>query len=97
MTLTLNSADEYDSISLIVSPHIHSTAWQAWKNDLVENNKWTEEEADTYMREIMANDGIEMEVYYEPGCGFMLVEAEAVESSTIYSPYTGEMYDELGP
>lgn len=34
---------------------------------------------------------IELEIYYEKGTGLFAVESEAVESGTIYSPYTAEV------
>ena len=34
-----------------------------------------------------------VELYYEVGVGLMAVEPGAVESGTIYSPYTRELYD----
>lgn len=36
---------------------------------------------------------IDLELYYEVGVGLMAVEPGAVESGTIYSPYTRELYD----
>ena len=32
-----------------------------------------------------------MEIYYEKGCGLFAVECEAVESETIFSPYTSDV------
>lgn len=40
----------------------------------------------------IALEPIELELYYEVGYGLMAVESAAVESETIYSPYSGEMY-----
>ena len=37
---------------------------------------------------------IELEVYYEVGYGLFAVEADAVESADIYSPYSGELCEE---
>jgi hypothetical protein len=36
----------------------------------------------------------ELEIYYEKGTGLFAVESEAVESGTIYSPYTAELCED---
>lgn len=36
---------------------------------------------------------MELELYYEIGSGLMAVEPEAVEAGYIYSPYSGELYE----
>lgn len=91
--LQVNGPDNYDSIPLVISSTTQPIAWNKWKQDLVENNGLNEEEATKYMVDIMLNDGIEFEIYYETGQGFMGIEAEAVEATgIIYSPYTGEEY-----
>lgn len=41
----------------------------------------------------MAMKPIDLELYYEVGVGLMAVEPGAVEAGTIYSPYSGELYD----
>ena len=36
-----------------------------------------------------------MEIYYEKHYGLFAVESEAVESGTIYSPYSNELCDDV--
>lgn len=43
--------------------------------------------------ERMANEPIDLELYYEAGVGLMEVESGAVGAGTIYSPYSGKLYD----
>jgi len=47
----------------------------------------TREEAENIIKDME----IELELYYEKGYGLFAVESEAVESGTIYSPYSGEL------
>ena len=59
-----------------------------------------EERPDNYIamdKVLLRNENgmeIELEIYYEKGTGLFAVESEAVESGTIYSPYTGELCEE---
>ena len=46
----------------------------------------TKEEAES----LVADMEIELELYYEKGHGLFAVETEAVDSGTIFSPYTCE-------
>jgi hypothetical protein len=34
-------------------------------------------------------------MYYNPNAGLFLVECDAVESGTIYDPYSGELMEEF--
>lgn len=43
--------------------------------------------------EKIASEPMELELYYEIGSGLMAVEPEAVEAGYIYSPYSGELYE----
>jgi len=70
VTLEINDEDDYDAFPLVISSTTQPIAWKAWKNDLVKNNGWSEEQASKYMVNLMLNDGIEMELYYEENCGF---------------------------
>jgi len=44
--------------------------------------------------EKVALEPMDLELYYEIGAGLMAVDPAAVESGTIRSPYTGELYHE---
>ena len=82
--MKLNNSDCYDSIMVTLAP--------ANKVDeLIEQNQFkTREEAEAYV----SGTPIELELYYEKGTGLFAVEAEAVESGTIYSPYTKELLED---
>lgn len=85
----LNNSDEYESIGLIkLTKENFPKAFKAKVEELLEEGVCeTEEEAENIVKDI----DFELEVYYEKGTGLFAVECEAVESSTIYSPYTAEL------
>lgn len=86
--LVLNDVEDYEPIYIGLNPI---------KTPIAYNNKVkclmlsgiNEEDAKR-----IALEPIELELYYEVGYGLMAVESAAVESETIYSPYSGEMYSD---
>jgi hypothetical protein len=88
--LKLNSAYYYDNFEVILDENKHPVAYKNKLKCLMEGAGMTEEEA----RKEIATVPIEMEFYYEVGAGLMAVESGAVESGTIYSPYSAELYEE---
>ena len=58
----------------------------------MEENSMSREEAESVIKDME----IELEIYYEKGYGLFAVESEAVESGTIYSPYSKEEYTDVG-
>lgn len=88
----LNNSDEYESIGTIkLSEEKFPKAFAAKVEELLEEGVCqTEEEA----KKVVADMEIELEIYYEKGTGLFAVECEAVESGTIYSPYTAELCEE---
>jgi hypothetical protein len=55
----------------------------------------TDENIKKELPEKIVNDmEFELELYYEKGTGLFAVESEAVESGTIYSPYTAELCED---
>ena len=56
--------------------------------ELIEQGLATDMEEATKMAWDME---VELELYYEKGTGLFAVESGAVESGTIYSPYTAEL------
>jgi hypothetical protein len=44
--------------------------------------------------EKVALEPMDLELYYEIGAGLMAVDPAAVESGTIWSPYTRVLYDD---
>lgn len=89
MKLKKNEVEQVEIIEIILSPEKFPIAYAAKKRELVKNGM-TEVEADKYIR----TTPIAMEVYYEEDYGLFLVESEAVECATIYSPYTKEEMEE---
>lgn len=85
--LILNKADRYDWLNITLTENNFPIAY-ANKLKCLMNSGLTEVEA----RDILDNNPIELELYYEIGAGLMAVEAEAVEAGIIYSPYSGEQY-----
>ena len=88
----LNNSDEYESIGAIkLSKEKFPKAFAAKVEELLEEGVCsTEEEAETLVKDME----FELEIYYEKGTGLFAVESAAVESGTIYSPYTAELCEE---
>ena len=88
----LNNSDEYESLGTFkLSEEKFPKAFAAKVEELLEQKVCsTEEEAKRIVRDME----FELEVYYEKGTGLFAVESEAVESGTIYSPYTAELCEQ---
>jgi hypothetical protein len=86
--MQLNNSDNYESIRVQLSKEKTPIAWEQRVLSLI-NSGSTREQA-----EAVADSTIEVEMYYNPDGGLFLVEAEAVESGTIYDPYSGELLDQ---
>ncbi len=87
--MKLNNSDQYEAIEIFLTEEKHPTAY-ANKLKCLMSSGMSEEEA----RHEISTIPIEMEMYYEVGSGLMLVESGAVDSGTIYSPYSGEIYED---
>lgn len=85
--MKMNNSDNYESITVQLSKEKTPIAWEQRVQSNV-NSGATREEA-----EIMADEPIEVEMYYSIDAGLFLVEAEAVESGSIYDPYSGEFLE----
>lgn len=90
--LRLNNSGDYESIGTIkLSKDKFPIAFNEKVEELIEEGvAATREEAES----IVGDMEIELEIYYEKGTGLFAVECEAVESGTIYSPYTQAEYEE---
>jgi len=86
----LHNADEYEHIKVFLNETDHPVAFGNLTKSLMDSGL-TEKEA---WKEAYAQQPMEMELYYEPEAGLMLVEPGAVESGTIYSPYSGKLYND---
>ena len=82
----MNNADNYESIDITLSKENTPIAYQNKLDELMDCKAFdTQAEAEKWLRETP----IELELYYECGYGLFGVEAEAIESTEIQSPYSG--------
>lgn len=88
LPLKLNNSDNFESFDIYLDETKHPIAFNNKVKELV-GLGMDREEAKSHVR----TTPFQMELYYELGCGLMAVEAELTTSGTIYSPYTGEMYE----
>ena len=89
MAVKLNNSDNYESIGTIVlTKEKFPIAFNAKVEELLEEGVETDREE---AERLVSQMEIELELYYEKGTGLFAVESEAVESGTIYSPYTAEL------
>lgn len=84
-----HNSDQYESIDVWIDEHRHPIAFKNKVEELVEGGM-TEQEAINFVR----TTPIELEIYYKKDAGLFGVEAEAVESGTVYDPYSGKEMDE---
>ena len=84
--IRMNNADNYESINITLSKENTPIAYQNKLDELMDCKVFdTQAEAEKWLRETP----IELELYYEYGYGLFGVEAEAIESAEIQSPYSG--------
>ena len=89
----LNNTEDYESLGKIkLTKESFPIAFKAKVEELLDEGVCsTEQEAEKIVEDIE----FELEVYYEKGCGLFAVESEAVECGTIYSPYSGELCEDM--
>lgn len=90
MAVKLNNSDQYEPITIKLTKADTPIAYQNKIDELVEQGCYTnaeEAEKDNPVFEI------DCEIYYDKHKGVFAVESGAVESGTIYSPYSGEICD----
>jgi hypothetical protein len=91
MAVKLNSAENFERLIIIVDKEQYPIAYRNKIEELVEQgcyNTIEKAERDNPTFEI------DCEIYYDKHSGLFAVECEAVESGTIYSPYSGELCDD---
>lgn len=89
MAHKLNNSDEYEHLcNVTLTKEKYPIAFEEKVQELLEEGASSREEAEKMVSEME----IELEIYYEKGVGLFAVESGAVESGTIYSPYTKEEY-----
>lgn len=87
----LNPAEVCEQIIIVLTKDEYPVAYNNKIEELVEQKLYPSKEAAE-----RHNPKFELycEIYYHKDCGVFAVEQGAVESSTIYSPYTGEICEE---
>ena len=88
MAFKLNNVNDYEPLcSVKLTKEKFPKAYAAKVEELIEEGMCeTKEEAESMIKDME----IELELYYEKGHGLFAVESEAVDSGTIFSPYSGE-------
>lgn len=81
----LNNSDQYESVMIHLTPNETPLAYEGRVLDLMVGGMARE------VAEKTALEPYEMELYYQSGTALFGVDPIAVESETIYSPYTGEL------
>ena len=93
MAKKLNTAENYEHLATVkLAKEKYPIAYENKVEELMEENSMSREEAESVIKDME----IELEIYYEKGYGLFAVESEAVESGTIYSPYSKEEYTDVG-
>lgn len=83
--IKMNNAENYESINVYLSKEKTPIAYQNKLDELMDSKAFdSKEEAEKWINETP----FELELYYENGYGLFGVEAEAVESATLHSPYS---------
>lgn len=92
MAKKLNTAENYEHLANVkLTKEKYPIAYENKVEELMEENSMSREEAESVIKDME----IELEIYYEKGYGLFAVESEAVESGTIYSPYSKEEYTDV--
>lgn len=86
--LIFNSVEDAEIISVRLSPDETPIAYEHRVRCLMLSGLSREE------AEKIALEPMDLELYYEIGAGLMAVDPAAVESGTIWSPYTRKLYHE---
>lgn len=88
MAVKLNSVDTYEPIDIIINKNVYPIAYRNKIEELVEQGCYNSiEDAENDNPQFI----MECEVYYDKHSGLFIVESGAVDSGTIYSPYSGEI------
>lgn len=85
----LNTADEYEPLNVRITEEEYPIYYRNKLRELMDENGMTEEDA----RKALDGWEVTLELVYHTWYGGFAVEADAVESGTIYSPYNGTLCD----
>lgn len=86
----LNSVDKSEFFTLRITKEYHPITYNNKLEELIEECGMTKEQAEKYLEDWE----VPMELVYHKGYGLFMVESEAVGSTPIYSPYTGDECDD---
>lgn len=92
MAVKLNNGNNYEGITIIIDKEQYPIAYRNKIEELVEQGVYADEELAEFHNPTFEMD---CEVYYDKHSGLFAVECGAVESGTIYSPYSGELCEEF--
>ena len=92
MAVKLNSAENYEPIVIALTKSKTPIAYANKIEELVEQGLYLTKEDAEKDNPLFS---IECEIYYDKHSGLFAVECGAVESGTIYSPYSGELCEEF--
>jgi len=84
-----NNSDQYESIMVKIDEFKHPIVFKTKVEELVESGM-SEKEAKNFVR----TTPFELELYYDKNAGLFGVDPEAVESGTVYNPYSSELMEE---
>jgi hypothetical protein len=87
--MKLNNSEQMETMVVTLSKEKTPIAFEQKVLSLIDSG-FERHEAERF-----ASDPIHVEMYYNPNAGLFLVESDAVESGTIYDPYSGELMDEF--
>lgn len=86
----LNSSKNVEIINVKLDKEKFPIAYKNKLDELTQSCGMSKEKAEKYLETCV----IPMELIYHKDYGLFMVESEAIECSTIYSPYTGEECDD---
>lgn len=84
----LNNSDQYESLMVHLTPQKTPIAYEQRVQDLMMGGMSRQEAGKNALKPY------ELELYYEPGVALFAVDSMAVESGTIYSPYSGDLCED---
>ena len=92
MAVKLNNAEQCEGIFILIDKEQYPIAYRNKIEELVEQGAYADAELAEFHNPTFE---MECELYYDKHSGLFAVECGAVESGTIYSPYSGELCEEF--
>ena len=91
MAVKLNNSDQYEPIMIPLTKETTPIAYNNKIEELIEQGLYATVEEAEKDNQVFQMD---CELYYDKHSGLFAVESGAVESGTIYSPYSGELCED---